>query len=95
MVAKLKEGDRCKLWNDDYLDLKINKILPKGSHGRRCILVECLASGGCTPPDFEYAQTKIFRMVDLISLEQSKLNRQRRQSLNYPSKQKTTKEYRE
>jgi len=54
-----------------------------------------LASGGCTPPDFEYAQTKIFRMVDLISLEQSKLNRQRRQSLNYPSKQKTTKEYRE
>jgi len=48
VVAKLKEGDRCKLWNDDYLDLKINKILPKGSHGRRCILVECLASGGCT-----------------------------------------------
>ena len=28
-MAKLKEGDRCKLWNDDYLDLKINKILPK------------------------------------------------------------------
>lgn len=71
-MSKLKVGDRCKLRNDDYLKLKVNKILPKGSHGRRCILVECLASGGASPPNFNYAPIKTFRMVDLVADENTK-----------------------
>jgi len=67
-MAKLKEGDRCKLRGNDYIDLLIHKILPKGAHGRRCILVECRANGGTYPPNFEFAQIKVFRMVDLVGV---------------------------
>lgn len=65
-MARLQIGDRCKLKGNDYMELKINKILPRGSHGRKCILVECLASGGSHPPSFDFALKKTFRMVDLI-----------------------------
>ena len=65
-MSKLKEGDRCKLKGNDYMDLKIHKILPKGSHGRKCVLVECLASGGVSPPSFITHHIKTFRMVDLV-----------------------------
>ena len=67
-MANLTEGDRCKLKGNDYMDLKIYKILPKGSHGRNCILVDCLASGGSTPPNFNCAPIKTFRMVDLVGI---------------------------
>jgi len=68
-MAKLKEGDRCKLKGNDYMDLKVHKVLPKGSHGRNCVLVECLASGGFTPPNFDsFNLVKTFRMVDLVSI---------------------------
>jgi len=67
-MAKLKEGDRCKLRGNDYMDLKIHRILPKGSHGRKCVLVECLVSGGSSPPNFDFALIKTFRMVDLVGL---------------------------
>lgn len=65
-MSKFKEGDRCKLKGDSYMSLKVHKVLPKGSHGRRCILVECLCSGGSYPPNFEFALIKVFRMVDLV-----------------------------
>ena len=45
-----KEGDRCKLKGNNYMSLKVSKVLPRGSHGRKCVLVECLASGGTYPP---------------------------------------------
>ena len=64
-MNKLKEGDLCKLKGNDYMDLKVHKILPKGSHGRNCILVECKASGGSYPPNFEFASIRVYRMVDL------------------------------
>jgi hypothetical protein len=67
-VTKLKEGDRCKLKGNDYIDLKVHKVLPKGAHGRKCVLVECLASGGSTPPNFDFAPIKTFRMIDLVGL---------------------------
>lgn len=65
-MFKLKNGDFCKLKGNDYMDLKIHKVLPKGSHGRSCVLVECLASGGCYPPNWEFAQIRVYRMIDLI-----------------------------
>ncbi len=64
-MAKLKEGDKCKHKGNDYLDLMMHKILPKGAHGRKCVLVECLASGGSYPPNFKFAPIKTFRMIDL------------------------------
>ena len=64
--TKLVRGDRCKLKGNDYMHLKIHEILPKGSHGRLCILVKCLAVGGGTPIDFNFALIKTFRYVDLV-----------------------------
>ena len=71
-MAKLKEGDRCKLKGNDYMDLKIHKILPKGTHDRKCIMVQCLASGGAHPPMFDLAPIKTFRMIDLKAIKANK-----------------------
>ena len=68
-MVKLKEGDRCKLKGNDYMNLMVHKILPKGSNGRKCVLVECIASGGTYPPSFEFGLIKTFRMVDLVVLK--------------------------
>lgn len=68
-MAKLKEGDLCRFKGDNYLHLKVYKILPKGYQGRRCVLVQCLASGGCYPPNFDFAIIKTFRMVDLVKAD--------------------------
>ena len=65
-MAKLAKGDRCRLKGNNYMALEVYKILPRGSHGRNCILVECKASGGTYPPKFDFAPIKIFRMIDLI-----------------------------
>lgn len=64
-MSKLEVGDLCKLKGNDYMFLKVHKILPKGSYGRKCVLVECLCSGGSTPPNFNFALIKVFRMADL------------------------------
>ena len=67
---KLKEGDKCNLKGNDYMKLRIKKILPKGSHGRKCVLVECLASSGTYPDEnTKFALIKTFRMIDLIAVK--------------------------
>lgn len=64
--SKLSVGDICKLKGNDYITLKINKILPKGSHGRGCILAECLVSAGSYPVNFDgMCLIQTYRLIDL------------------------------
>jgi len=46
----------------DYGYFEVKTILPKGSHGRKCQLVEVIH---CTDRDFNFGLVKTFRMVDL------------------------------
>lgn len=66
---KIQINDICTLKTNDYVTLKVVNILPKGSHGRRCVLVECLASGGSTPPNFRGAGIWTVRMIDLVKIK--------------------------
>ena len=59
---KLKEGDVCKLKDNTYMWCKIDKILPNGSHGRRCVLAECWTSSS---NNFDFALRKTFKLSDL------------------------------
>ena len=69
-MSKLKEGDKCDLKDNNYMKLMIKKILPKGSHGRKCVLAECLASTGTYPDDnTKFALIKTFRLVDLRAVK--------------------------
>lgn len=61
-MQKLKEGDVCKLKDNDYMWCKIRKILPKGSHGKRYLLAECLTS---STNNFDFALVKTFRLSSL------------------------------
>lgn len=60
---QLKAGTECRLRGNSYMRCRVKRILPVGSHGRRCVLVEC----ECTPHrDWSFVLIKTFRMVDLI-----------------------------
>lgn len=58
-------GEICKLKGNDYMTLKINKIIPAKDTPKNCILVECLCSGGSYPVSFDFALVKTFKAVDL------------------------------
>ena len=65
-MVKLKEGDNCRLKDDNYLWCKVKRILPRGTYGRKCILVECI----CSPDkDPVFGMIKVFRAVDLRKVD--------------------------
>ncbi len=68
-MSRIKEGDLCKLRKDKYLILKVKRILPKGSHDRKCELVECWAEPDRGQDNMSFALMKTFRMVDLVAIE--------------------------
>lgn len=55
-------GDMVTVKGCDYGYFKVHKILPKGSHGRKCVLVEVLHSSNM---NFDFAFIKTFRKIDL------------------------------
>ena len=55
----MKIGDLYKLRGNDYMTLKVHRMLPNG-------LVECLANGGSTPVSFDFAIIKTFKKKDLV-----------------------------
>ena len=62
MSIKIDVGDIVTVKGRDYGYYKVHKILPKGSHGRKCVLVEVLHSQNM---DFSFALIHTFRMIDL------------------------------
>ena len=61
-------GEICKLKNNDYMTLKIKKIILAKENPKNCILIECLCSGGSYPLNFDFALIKTFRASDLRRL---------------------------
>ena len=60
---QLPVGREVRLRGNDYMRCRVKNILPVGSHGRRCVLVECECSND---GDWRFALVKTFRMVDLV-----------------------------
>jgi hypothetical protein len=58
----LKVGDNCKLRGNDYMWCRIKRILPKGSHGKKCVLAECECS---TDRGGKFGLIKTLRLSDL------------------------------
>lgn len=61
-MTKITEGDIVTVKDFTYGYYKVHKILPKGSHGRKCVLVEVIHS---TNMDFSFGLIRTYRMVDL------------------------------
>lgn len=61
-MAKIIAGDIVTVKDHTYGHYKVRKILPKGSHGRRCILVEVIHS---TDLNFDFGLIRTYRMIDL------------------------------
>lgn len=61
-------GEICKLKGNNYMTLKINKIILAKDTPKNCILVECLCSGGSFPVNFNFALIKTFKASDLVRL---------------------------
>lgn len=58
----ISAGDIVTVKGCTYGYFKVHEILPKGSHGRKCVLVRVLHS---TDMNFDFALIKTFRMIDL------------------------------
>lgn len=62
-MKRIQVGDRVRHINYPQAKyLKVSKLLPKGSHGKKCQLVEVLNAGS---PDFTSGLVKVFRLIDL------------------------------
>lgn len=64
-MAKLKEGDECQVKGNSYMWCRIKRILPNGSHGRKCVLAECECVANYSRGDYTFGLIKTFRLVDL------------------------------
>ena len=64
MKKKIEVGDIVLVKDNTYGSFKVHKILPKGSYGRNCVLVEVIHDS-MVPPSFEWGLIKTFRMIDL------------------------------
>lgn len=60
---QLKPGKEVRVRGNDYMRCRVKQILPVGSHGRSCVLVECECSND---GDWRFGLIKTFRMVDLV-----------------------------
>lgn len=60
---QLQPGTEVRVNGNDYMRVRVRRILPHGSHGKKCVLVECecTSEGG----DWSFGLVKTFRMVDL------------------------------
>ena len=61
-MIKIAEGDVVTVKDKTYGYYKVKRILPKGSHGRKCVLVEVIHS---MDTDFSFGLIRTFRMADL------------------------------
>lgn len=61
-MSSLTKGDRVSVKGATYGHFEFVEVLPKGSHGRQCVLAKVLHSSN---EDFSFAFVKVFRLIDL------------------------------
>jgi len=59
------KGDKVSVKGCTYGCFQFVELLPKGSHGRKCVLAKVLHSSN---DNFSFALVKVFRLIDLRKL---------------------------